>query len=779
MYNLGNLSDYDFELLCRDIAEAKLNVSLRDFARGRDGGIDITDSVMEKNIIIQAKHYFRSTFASLRRTLQNEKEKLEELKPKQYYVFCSLALSPDNVAEIYDMFSEYMDSEDNIIGLGEIQKYLEEHFEIVEKHYKLWLESSKVLTQLYNRAVFIDCDALMCDIEEQAKTFVKTFYYAECIKVLESNRILLLLGNPGVGKTMTSKMVLLHFVSKGYAVRYSADKDLKSIKNALDTDPDKKEIILLDDCFGQIYFDMKSSHPNELIHLIKYIAMHKNKIVLMNSRITVYKEAGAKSYEWNNFVENDKLLIRHIVIDEITDLEKAQILYNRMFYEGVPSEYWDCIKKKKMYLQIVRHRNYTPRVIEHITSKAFFRRVSAESYVSCVMNCLNNPKQLWDDEYCNKLREEDRILLNTLFSMTDKYVEIERLRKAFEYRISNSKKYDTTENLWESVLYRLRGSFLSNIEIEGRVCVGVINPSVNDYLKEKIESNMLEKAEIQRYACDFMQIERRFVTDVRSLMVSHRIKDFSFDYDSDKLYFCVSALCRTNLFDKAYKGVIRNFLVEFRKAPLKMMYLPREIIFGWLITEKCVKFYELEEFVSGDNIKSILSKMDLDEYISLMENGVSEECSWFFDVNKNCIILNINNAMMDYVENQFEPEDFLYDKSADMVMLEDIFWNYTMAPDEYSMDVQMALDEYVYDVVSDKIERLVKLLPYEDTEFLQLEYEPLKQVFDEMISKLDVEECMDYLARNTVGYYDDLYDEYKERQYMEKESIDEIEYLFR
>ena len=51
MLNYANLNDVEFEYLCKDIMQSKLNVSLRVFAPGKDGGIDLTDDVIEKNII--------------------------------------------------------------------------------------------------------------------------------------------------------------------------------------------------------------------------------------------------------------------------------------------------------------------------------------------------------------------------------------------------------------------------------------------------------------------------------------------------------------------------------------------------------------------------------------------------------------------------------------------------------------------------------------------------------------------------------------------------------
>lgn len=60
MFNYKNLCDYEFEILCKDIMQKKLGVPFQIFARGRDGGIDITDDTVSKNVVIQVKHYINS-----------------------------------------------------------------------------------------------------------------------------------------------------------------------------------------------------------------------------------------------------------------------------------------------------------------------------------------------------------------------------------------------------------------------------------------------------------------------------------------------------------------------------------------------------------------------------------------------------------------------------------------------------------------------------------------------------------------------------------------------
>jgi len=86
--NYANLNDVEFEALCKDIMERKLGVTLRRFAPGRDGGVDLTDDVNSKNIVVQIKHYRNSTTTQLVNSLKSELKKAMWLSPQKYYICC-------------------------------------------------------------------------------------------------------------------------------------------------------------------------------------------------------------------------------------------------------------------------------------------------------------------------------------------------------------------------------------------------------------------------------------------------------------------------------------------------------------------------------------------------------------------------------------------------------------------------------------------------------------------------------------------------------------------
>lgn len=102
MYNYNNLSDFEFEILCKDIMQKKLGVKLFTFQKGRDGGIDVTDDPKNKKAIIQVKHYINSKYSDLLGTLKKEVQKVKELKPEKYYICCAIKLTAKNKREIME-----------------------------------------------------------------------------------------------------------------------------------------------------------------------------------------------------------------------------------------------------------------------------------------------------------------------------------------------------------------------------------------------------------------------------------------------------------------------------------------------------------------------------------------------------------------------------------------------------------------------------------------------------------------------------------------------------
>lgn len=675
--NYTNLNDIEFEYLCQDVMSKKLGVELRRFAAGRDGGIDLTDNVSKKNIIVQVKHYIKTDISGFISSLKKEIPKVYELKPSQYYICCSKELSPANVKDIYTMFSDYMESDANIITLIEINDFLtrSENIDIVRNHYKLWISSTNILQDIYSNDIFIDCEVLLSNIHFDEKFFVQTVAYDRALECLAKKKTLFITGDPGVGKTITSKMIVLYYATNGYRVRYTTDgADLSALKRALSQNKEAKEIILLDDCFGQAYFNMKETQSNELLSLIKHVNIYENKRLILNSRVTIYREAQARTPELVKSFDNKEYKVHIIDMSAMPDIDKAKILYNHLYFNNVKGEYFESIKKNKNYRRIVNHPNYNPRIIEFVSSPHRYSKVSPSDYFDYILGHLNNPSKVWDDEYERRLSKVDRMLVTSLFSLTDTTAPLDFVNQCFNARIQSLPEVDLTINQFQNSLSRLQQAFVKIVDEKNKHTLSMVNPSINDYIRSRINTNTAEKEDLINTAASVMQLQKMLTPDefkfkMLSAFNDGSILNYLFASDEEQVGFITYFISYNKILDMRYQQCIFSYLSKMKNVNVHEKQVVSAIrIFENLLDYDVYTFYQIDGFLfEADMLEEILSYFDLKELIdainychSLLEN---EKKSKFIFICQNVLkeAVEIYCDCVDADDYDLNIDDFIKD----------------------------------------------------------------------------------------------------------------------
>lgn len=706
MFNYGNLSDNEFESLCLDIMSLKLGKQLRRFPMGRDGGIDLIDSKMTGDVVVQVKHYNKSPFSTLKSSLLKEVAKLKIMdpKPKQYYLCCSQGLTPQNIQEIYRIFEDYMDSPENVVTIQDIDRFLVDikNVEILNRHYKLWLESTGVLSLMYNQDILIDSEDLLESAKENLRLFVKTKVYDECLKVLDNHHMLIIIGSPGVGKTMNSKMLALHHNAHGYKLNYTTGSDVSSIKRAISKNPEIKEIILLDDCFGQNYFTMKENQSRELLSLIKYIKRNKNKRLILNSRVTIYNESKERDVELNSYLVGQNGCTYIIDMDKTSELEKAEILYNHLVLNELSLERYTCIKTNKRYLEIVNHRNYTPRIIEYFTKIEYFEKSKFTDYYEFILNSLNFPMKIWENEYKERLKKEDRIFLLTLYSLSDNRVDFEVMKKAYSKQILISTDIDQTFDQFESVLKRLSESMVMIVDHKSKQYIQVINPSVNDYIKTQYKQ-FFASIPLSGFIT-YSQLERIYDDEILKNNIKQFIKtsafiDLIYASQDAKSHVITSWICKLELKELSddYVEIVRDFFLSnfFNSVYSKNILKNHEILEWFLYSDLGRKLNISEYLYKKSTFERLMYNLSLEEYSDILkvvhvfyiENGFP---IWIDDVVMNLI----EDAIQEYSSNYEELSDLTYQLFNDDNQLDDY-----------------ELNDIIKQIVEDDVREIIKKIP--------------------------------------------------------------------
>jgi len=643
LYDFTNLSDVEFEKLCGDVLSRKLGMKLRYFAPGRDGGIDLVDDVENKNVVVQVKHYAKSSYSSLLASLKKEVPKVKKLNPKQYYICVSQQLTAPNVKEIYDLFDGYMEDTSNIITRDILVEFLDEdsNQDILRKNFKLWLLSDKLLKEIFNNQVFIDSEVLLDDIDEDFNYFVQTKVFNEALEILKNYRLLMLHGAPGVGKSINSKMLAASFVKEDYIIRYTTDGQVSNIKNVISENPDVKEVILLDDCLGQYYFNLKEGQDRELISLIKYVKQYENKVIILNTRVTVLNEAKRSRFEFRRYLERDKIPLRTIDMDDISAEEKAEIFYNHLSKNKIPKDYYNTLKEGKRYKVVINHKNYNPRIIEYVTEEHRYKTVKAKDYYKYILKNLDHPNDVWADEFEHKLEEIDRIFMYTLFSLTDTHIDIDVLEECFIYRLDKEDRSQSTINYFFVVTSRLGKSLIRTFDDNGLRKIGVLNPSINDYMNNHIYSNRIGLKAIRNSILYIEQLEKMYGEKEAEEILIEKLNSGEFinfkSIDNKKISYLFYGIAEHKILNESYKKVIKDNFDELNESItfFNKKLEKKDLVIKFLEEKTLYEFYEIEEslkdpdfvecFISNIDFKGLSAVLSVIKKEELSIPGLSEE----------------------------------------------------------------------------------------------------------------------------------------------------------
>lgn len=725
MFNFTNIDAIEFEEICKQILERKIGNTFRVFGRGKDGGIDIQSNENPK-IIGQVKLYINTPQIETVNKIKQEANRIDHKNIEQYYLFIGREMSPQNIEKIYEELKPILRTKENIFTIKEINELLnkEEYTDILRDHIKLWLCSTNILEQINNRNIFIDCDVLLDNIKEEVELFVQTQLYEICKDILQKDRLLLILGMPGIGKTTLSKMLVLNYAQLGYSVRYSNSQNIEELKKSLSMDKDKKEIVFLDDCLGQRYLELKEERENGIINLIKYIKRYPNKLLILNSRVTIFQEAKEKQYELVKCIDNKNIQIQVINIENLSKLEKARIFKHYLIKKELPKEYINEIVKNQNYMKIINDSSYNPRIIDYITEKQNYMKIKHENYVEEILNAFKKSKFVWKDEYENKIAIEDRIFLITLFSISDYAVKVEELKLAFYERIKKE-NIDTSTSLFERVLERLNQSFIKIVIKDDERLVMAVNPSVNDFMKEELDGNKLEKEKILGSAI--------FIEQIRRVVKLQEEYDQLIKDKINKNEFLKLKTTKTNQIKQFYLAHIIYYEMFEKLKEIDLLDTLKSLNYGYSIGKEYIPHEQIlkkilynnvknEEqitkiFFNGEFLSEILYKETLEEQIEILRYIYEEKRK----IEKEEILIK-------YVQKEFDEE-----------------------PMSYSID-EIINDHEFYDTVGYEIEELKSEYEY-DERWNEYREEDFKKELAERVKEALIEIC----SRDIQKIIDDLH----------------------
>lgn len=230
---------------------------------------------------------------------------------------------------------------------------------------------------------------------------------------MEKERLLLITGQLGIGKTTLADVLLLTKARDSYQIFKVVD--VEEAEKMISPDDELKQIFYFDDFLGEVYYEIISGSKNEsqITSFVNRIRDTPNKYLVLTTRTIILNQALNVSEKLTRSgLPYHKFELK---LSDYSKLDKAKILYNHLYFNEVREDLYQVVLQDKFYSKIIIHPNYTPRIIDFITGKFQINNLSPEQYHDFIISNLNNPKEIWSMSFQNQIKYFDRILLLICF----------------------------------------------------------------------------------------------------------------------------------------------------------------------------------------------------------------------------------------------------------------------------------------------------------------------------------------------------------------------------
>lgn len=672
-YDFSALNDKDFEELVVDLLSAEFGHRVERFKVGKDGGVDGRFFSGQNEQIIQCKHWLKSGFPALIKSLsKTELSKVKKLAPSKYFLATSLPLSRDNKAQIQEIFKDFMDDGASVFGKEDLNDLLKKYPQIEKNHYKLWISSTTVLETIMNSDVLGRSTYKLQEINEGSHKYVVTKNHEDAIQKLEDVGSVIISGLPGIGKTTLADQICKYYLARNFEFYYVEDS-ISSIEKVYKKDI--RQIFYFDDFLGSNYLEIiNNNEDSKIASFFRRVEKDKSKRFILTSRTNILNQGKRLStaFQVQHIDKNEY----EIVVGNLKNLDKAKILYNHIFFSDLPDIFIDELYLDERYREIINHENFNPRLISFVTDFQRVVNIEVGKYWNYVESVLKDPSLIWGNVFERQIDEISKDIVCIVVLNKGRVVE-ENLEQYY-YNLCSIKGIHHIKP-FKFVMKGLMGSLVNRNISGGVVYFDLFNPSIIDFVIKDFFRN-------KHYILTLLHASENFnaVENVADLYRNGMVLKSDFCYifneylgekiksEKDEMFFLkLFALgVRLNLIDKKNIDAAISYFGDFTHYDKKYYCNDFFSVILFYINYQGDVFFNDFTLTLERDVLSVLDKFDFDSLSTLTKVVMElklEKDSKFYRGLKEIIVeylsgeitsMIIQDNVIDgvYIEEDFEED---------------------------------------------------------------------------------------------------------------------------
>jgi hypothetical protein len=266
------------------------------------------------------------------------------------------------------------------------------------------------LSQILDARAYLQSIEILGLMGDDLNKFVITDAYRKSVNALSEKNVVLLLGEPMVGKTTIAAFLCMSMIDEGN-FNFIQVNDLYELKKHWN--PNERQLFWIDDVFGATrYNEEKSEEFNKLFMYLSGL-IHKGSKVILTSRTYIFNQAQNHLKSSVSQVFSDSQVVIHVL--DLTPAEKQYLLYNHIKYGNQDKSF--KTKIKPLLDDVVRNQEILPEIARRLGNRMFTKNLSISK--SGLKEFLNKPVDFLYDTISN-LSEEALAAMILVFAHANK-----------------------------------------------------------------------------------------------------------------------------------------------------------------------------------------------------------------------------------------------------------------------------------------------------------------------------------------------------------------------